>query len=155
MRMNTAMNPARSAADNYLTTLLSLKSRLSDAEARAQVEMENVRARYEAEVAGLKIEYKAQGKQLVKLMKQQTGDIFDGRDRVDLAHGSLLHSIERRVKRARGVLGNLKKLKIVDAIKVVESVDWDKLEKWPVEKLVLVGTERIREEQYSYELNNS
>ena len=91
-------------------------------------------------------------KDLVALMKKNSEAIFEGEERVELGHGSLLFTIEERVVKARGVLEKLKEQKFTGAIKVVESVDWDALEKWPVERLVLVGTKRKREEIFSWEL---
>jgi len=96
-------------------------------------------------------------KQLVSLMKTNSAVVFDGDERVDLKHGSLLFTIEERVKKLKDtqtMLENLKRCGFRDVIKVVENIDWDKMESWPVEKLALVGTKRTRKEIYSWETKN-
>ena len=39
-----------------------------------------------------------------------------------------------------------------EAVRVAESVDWDKLSAWPDERLFMVGTDRQVKEEFSYEL---
>jgi hypothetical protein len=87
--------------------------------------------------------------------EKELGIVFDGEERVDLKHGALLFAIEERVKKLKDtqtMLENLKRYGFRDAIKTVESVDWDKMENWPVEKLVMVGTKRARKEVFGYEI---
>jgi len=121
-------------------------------QAEAEKEIEAVRARYAEFIGPLKERIAALDKEIKTLTKKHKKMLFDGRDRVDLEHGALLYRVERKVKRARGVLENLEQCGFLEAIKVVKSVDWDVLEKWPDERLVMVGTERKRQEKFEYEL---
>jgi len=70
----------------------------------------------------------------------------------DLTNGALLHKIERRVKRTRKMLERLEAIEAEDAIKIVKSVDWDVIEKWTYERLIEVGTERVKKETFAYKL---
>jgi len=42
-----------------------------------------------------------------------------------------------------------------EAVRVAESVDWDKLSAWPDERLFIVGTDRWVKEEFSYELKGA
>jgi hypothetical protein len=92
--------------------------------------------------------------ELKTLAREHHPDFFGESEscRVELPHGALLFALERRVKRARGVLENLKAEGFTQAVKIAESVDWDLLETWPEERLWLVGTERKTKEVYAYEV---
>jgi len=52
----------------------------------------------------------------------------------------------------RNVLERLEEMGFSEAVRVAKSVDWDVLERWPDEKLNLVGTERVPKETIEYEL---
>lgn len=139
-------------ADRLLGQIAQAKEAADAIDARYEGLMARLKARYEREMAPYKDAVKGMEKELVRHMKRRSDVLFDGQDRVDLASGALLHRVEDRVKRARGVLDQLEKHGFTDAIKVAKSVDWDALEKWPAEKLVMVGTERVRKERFEYEL---
>jgi len=87
-----------------------------------------------------------------KLMKVNRADLFDSADRIDLAHGALLFSIRERVRRAKGVLARLEEIGAKDGLITRTSVNWDALEKWTDERLIETGTERVREDCFSYEV---
>lgn len=114
--------------------------------------IEEITKDFETQIAGATEDLKCLEKDLVALMKKNSGLIFDGEERVEVEHGSLLFTIEERVRKAKWVLENLKEHGFTEAVKVVESVDWDALDKWSKEKLALVGTERKRKEVFSWEI---
>jgi len=89
---------------------------------------------------------------LEKLCKTNHRALFTDGDRADLVHGALLFAVLKRVKRAKKVLEELERIGATEAIITVKSVDWDVLEGWTDERLIEVGTERKKEDKYSYEL---
>jgi len=117
-------------------------------------EMDALKKKYEDMVSIHERKLSVLDKALNVLVKRNQAVIFDGNDRVDLSHGALLRSIEERVRRARGVLERLEALGMTGAVKVVKSVDWDQLEKWPDARLMEVGTERVRKEVFSYDVTD-
>ncbi len=152
MKYRTKLHKRADEILAVITTTSSMMKITEDALAQA---IESLQDRYGAEIEGYKIIIKDKEKELIALMKKHTGEVFDGEDRVDLDHGSLLYAIEERVKKARGVLAKLEEFKFEEAIERSAKVNWDVLEKWPVEKLILVGTERKRTEEYTYELEEA
>lgn len=142
-------------ADRLLAEIAHLKRVRANVEREAQAEIEQVKARWHPHInyAGIKLQ-EAEAK-LKALAKAHRAELFDGRDRVDLEHGALLFGVSQRVKRAKAVtVEALKALGQIGraAVRVVESVDWDALEKWPDERLIEIGTERVRREAFAYEL---
>jgi phage host-nuclease inhibitor protein Gam len=114
--------------------------------------IEAVKERHEAGMNKLQAQINTIEKGLKAYMKKHSAGIFEGDDRVELENGSLLFKVEYRVKQARGVLKKLEELGIDEAVEVSKKVKWNELEKWPVEKLVMVGTEKKRKEIFDYEL---
>jgi len=138
-------------ADKLLALIADAEAQLEGVQGEVNAALEQVKARYQERVSLAGDVLKGLEKELRAHMKKRRGVLFDGSDRVDLEHGALLHKIEPRVKRARGVLDKLEAFGFDDAIKIAKSVDWDVLEEWPAEKLVAVGTERVQKETFEYE----
>jgi phage host-nuclease inhibitor protein Gam len=135
-----------------LRQLALLEDDLKEKTAAYGEAIEAIKGQHEAGMNKLRAQIEALEKTLKLYMKKHAGGIFEGEDRVELENGSLLFKIEFRVKQARGVLKKLEELGIDEAIEVSKKVKWDELEKWPVEKLVMVGTEKKRKEIFDYEL---
>lgn len=150
--MSEDSDKLKGRADALLAEITEVTDMLAGEEELFNEELNELKGKYEAITHGLKGWISGCSGELIALMKKNAGEIFDGEDRVELKHGSLLFQIEERVKKARGVLERLEELGIEEAIERSAKVKWDELEKWPVEKLVLVGTERKRKEVFSYEL---
>jgi hypothetical protein len=108
--------------------------------------------RYGNFIAAIAAKIAADEKRLEKHVIKYQAAIMAGGDRVDLATGSILLKTESRVKRIKKMLEKLKKAGFVDAIKIVESVDWDIIEKWDAGKLGLVGTGKIPKLIFGYEV---
>lgn len=145
-------SPQHEAADIMLQEIGDCTQSMEILRAEVANEIETVKVRHAGDIHSLKEQIEKIEKELKKFEKSEREVFFDRVDRVDLPNGALLFAVNKAVKRARCVLANLQKLAMKDAIKVEESVDWDTLEKWPDEKLLMVGTERKREEVFSYEL---
>ncbi|MBW2617548.1 MAG: host-nuclease inhibitor Gam family protein [Deltaproteobacteria bacterium] len=149
------MSEARDRADELLAEIGWMQGRLSHAQAEAEAEMEQVKAKWQDLTEYYHVKLTALEKELKALVRKNKAAIFGERDRVDLAHGSLIWAVSERVKRAKTVtvevleaLGEIGRA----AVRVVKSVDWDALESWPEERLVEIGTERVRKKTISYEL---
>ena len=141
-------------ADGMLEELHFRSAQLTATETILAEHIALIIASYEGKINPLKEKICQAEKELRKLARKNKKIIFKERDRVDLAHGALLHQIVKRVKRVKGMLARLKKHRINTAIKKVESVDWDELEKWSDEKLAGVGTDRTTKELFEYELKS-
>lgn len=149
---NVHPTTAHAEADEMLREIGKTTDALSKLEAEAKAALDSVTAAYQSRVDALKGKIADLDKGIKTLAKKHQADLFDGSDRVDLRFGALLHSIEMRVKKARGLLERLEELGAVEAVKIVKSVDWDVLEKWSDERLIEVGTERVRKEVFAYEV---
>lgn len=142
-------------ADGLLAAIAEHSSRIAEVNAVYGEKMAAVKALHETAVAE-DIEALAAAKiELVALMKENKNEFFAGEiDRVDLTHGALLHQVKEAVKRSRAVTPEaLEELGYSDAVKIVKSVDWDEIEKWPNVKLAEIGTERKQMEKFEWEIS--
>lgn len=147
-----------SALDDLLAEASRLTVELRDMEAELERRLAEVRAEYGRSIDWWKTELGRIDKAIKKLAKQNDGVLFPAEEAeswVRLRNGTLIRTIEERVKRARGVLERLEALGKVEAIKVAKSVDWSKLEAWPDEDLAVVGTERVVRVRYGYDVGAS
>jgi hypothetical protein len=117
---------------------------------KASIEMEVITARYKGLLEPLLKEKDELEKGLISLMKKNKVVLFDGTDVINLLHGSLIHNLGDHVTIPKTALEACKQNKFNDVIKVVESLDRDKIEKWPDAKLVLIGAERKPKEEFKY-----
>lgn len=153
MGKRKTLSEAVGEADLLLERIGRAGQELEEEEARARAEMEEVRRKYHDQIAGAKARMEIWAEELRRLMRTHKRELFSGEDdRLELAHGALLYAVEEYVVKARRVLRRLKEAGLLEAVKVAESVDWDKLRTWPEEKLVMVGTERKRREVFAYEI---
>jgi len=146
------MEDIRERADKLLLGLKMFTGSLDRLIYDAAAEIDKVRAKYDELIKPIKESITLTDKELRKLAKANKDDLFEGQDRIDLENGALLYTLEKRVRRARGMLERLKEQGFKDVIRIAESVNWDEIDKWPDEQLKKVGTERIEEERFEYEL---
>jgi hypothetical protein len=85
-------------------------------------------------------------------MKSNKIVLFDGTDIVRLVNGSLIHSVADKVSIPRDALAKCEELGFAEVIKIAKSLDRDAVEKWPDERLILIGAERKQKEEFSYDL---
>jgi len=138
-------------ADDILTYMRDVIDGIADLEARANAEMAEVAARYGAWLNPLRDELAAREKEITALMKKNKELLFCGViDVVNLPHGALIRNKEDKVSIPKTALKACKENKFNDVIKVVESLDRDKIEKWPDAKLTLIGAERKPKEEFKY-----
>jgi hypothetical protein len=125
------------------------------------VELNNLRAEYEAAIKEVDKKYmlkmeafealkKGCELAIMQTMKYEKKILFDGTDVVNLPHGSLIRNVGDHVTIPKTALEACKENKFNDVIKIVESLDRDAIEKWPDAKLVLIGAERKKKEEFKY-----
>lgn len=140
-------------ADVILAEIGHQQRYLEKAKSEAEAEIDEIKKAYSERIKTAEMLLKAYAVDLRKLAKTNHAVLFDGKDRIDLNNGAMIFSISDRVKRAKSITTDkLEEMGLDEAVRIAKSVDWDELEKWPDEKLIAVGTERVRQEKYEYEV---
>jgi phage host-nuclease inhibitor protein Gam len=153
----TSKNPSAESVDQLLGQI-----------ARAQLELTRINYDWDAAIQELERQYGEKAKevkqrlaqlekQLNKEAKAAKGELFRSEnDRLELTNGALIYSVSQRVKRAKAVTPErLEELGYTDGVRIEKRVKWEALESWPEEKLIAVGTERVRKENIDYETKES
>lgn len=145
---------AHAEADILLGRAAIVTAALEMIQEECRIEVAALAAKHNEKSATVKKELEILGKQIAKFAKKHQADLFEGRDRIDLFNGALLHQEDSHVVKPRGVdmLARLKELGITDGIKITEMVDWDSIEEWSGERLIEIGTERRKSDRFAYEL---
>lgn len=115
-------------------------------------ELERLKAHYEGMMAPMKATVERDGKALQGLMKANKTVLFDGTDVVRLVNGTLIREAGDKVTIPKTALAKCEELGLTDVIKTVKSLDRDAVEKWPDERLFLIGATRKPGEKFEYEL---
>jgi len=115
-------------------------------------EIERLKAHYEGMMAPMKATVERDGKALQGLMKANKAALFDGTDIVRLVNGTLIRESGDKVTIPKTALAKCKELGFTDIVKTVESLDRAAVEKWPDERLFLIGATRKPGEKFEYEL---
>ena len=115
-------------------------------------EVSRLKAKYDQEFAPIKSDLVRDEKILLALMAVNKAVLFDGTDIVRLSNGSLIHSVADKVSIPRDALARCKELGFAEVVKIAESLDREAVEKWPDERLILIGAERKQKEEFSYDL---
>jgi hypothetical protein len=152
MRSRGQGSGARGQADEYLQRLGEVDAALTEMEARAEAELAPVREKWEARLAPLRERRKNFDEALLSLARKARQEFFAAADLVDLRHGWLIYGKRRVVRKSRGVLALLESLKWEEAIRRTAKVRWEVLEDWPEARLIAVGTERVDQETFAYEI---
>jgi phage host-nuclease inhibitor protein Gam len=139
-------------AEGLMAQLARTERELKALEAEAEKEIQEVHDRYGPRINQAKEAQKACEKDLVALMRKNKARIFDGTDQIDLVNGILLYGKEDKVTIPRDALEKIKAQGWNEAVKVTESVDRAVVEKWPVERLAVIGADRKPKESFTYDL---
>lgn len=115
-------------------------------------EIERLKAHYEGMMAPMKASVERDEKALQGLMKAHRAALFDGSDIVRLVNGTLIREAGDKVTIPKTALAKCKELGFTDVVKVAESLDRAAVEKWPDERLFLIGAKRKPDEKFEYEL---
>ena len=142
----------RKDEDKLLNAIGKSTVRIAASEAEAEKEIEVVRAHYARSIDPLRDRLKGLDKELIGLMKSRRVPLFDGKDTLKLLHGILLYNKEDKVSIPRDALEKIKAQKWKEAILIAESVNRAVVEKWPDERLVMIGAKKKEKKSYSYEV---
>ncbi len=139
-------------ADDLLAEIRDNKQAINKITERLNSAMKEAVDAFEIEHKPLKDALIAHEKALIALMKKERIAFFGEMDVLQLANGVLIHVMGDRVMIPRDALAKCEELKFDDVIKVVKSLNREAIEKWPDEKLFLIGAERKAVENFSYDL---
>jgi len=141
----------KTTIDGVLDELGRRSAELAALQEKAESEIAAVREKYGARIGRISDEIKDLDKEVKKLSKANV-EIFDGKDQLTLPHGILLHGKETKVTIPKGALEKIEAQGWDEAVKIAKSVDRAVVEKWPVERLVMIGAKRRKVETFNYEL---
>lgn len=156
--MKQQKNTIVESIDALLCDACRLTGELRSIEDEMEQRMAAVRAEYAEQIERCKAQLDRLDKTIKKQAKRYDAELFPADEEeswLRLRHGTLIRSIEKRVKRARGVLERLEELGRLEAVKVVKSVDWAVLETWLDSDLEAAGTERVIQIRYGYDVGGA
>ena len=142
-------------ADDLLENIRAAREIIDDLEREYLEVAARLKAEYETRLKPFREELAGDEKALLALMKACRDALFDGTDVVYLSNGTLVHSRKDKVSIPRNhdaVIALCEEHGFVDAVKIVKSLDREAIEKWPDERLSLVGAERKPKEEFNYDL---
>ncbi|MBW1666743.1 MAG: host-nuclease inhibitor Gam family protein [Deltaproteobacteria bacterium] len=142
----------RKKADAILWDLINFKVSLQMVQEDAEAELARVREKYHEEISNLEALIESGEKELKALAKKERVELFQGEDKAILPHGVLLFTKQKKVQIPRDALGKIKEQGWLEGIKVVEQINRPIIEKWPDEKLAVIGARKKLVEQFNYEL---
>ena len=140
------------ASDVALADIALCIRRIEALEAEAERSMQAVMANYAAMIEPLRAQLDVNVAWLKDTMKSNKAVLFDGTDLVDLPHGTLIRNVADKVTIPKGALARCEELGFADAIRIAKRLDREAVEKWPDERLFLIGAERKQREEFSYDL---
>lgn len=139
-------------ADDLLAEIRGLTLELTGLQDRHNREAAALAAKYECDMRLLRANLEESEKTLLAMMKNARQEFFSDTDIVTLQNGALLRKIEDKVKIPRDALGKCEELGFAEAIKIVKTLNRGVIDQWPDERLFLIGCERKKVEQFSYDL---
>jgi hypothetical protein len=159
--MSKFPTPAHAQANALLLEIEEAIARLDQEKTKAAAYLQKVCDDWGAALKPLKETLDAKEKELLALMKKSRLDLFPerseiGSDRVDLPGGAVIHALAEKIRKAKSVTPEkLENLGFPEAVKIVKSVDWDKVEEFTDAQLFLIGTERKRTEDFAWEVKGA
>ena len=148
----TPVAEIRRASDGSLADIVDCSRRIAALEGEAEQSMQVIRDNYAALIAPLRAQMDRNIAWLKDAMKSNKKILFDATDVINLPHGSLIHAIVDKVHIPKAALAACEALGFAEAIKIAKSLNREAVEKWPDEKLILIGAERRSKEEFSYDL---
>jgi hypothetical protein len=137
-------------ADAYLYEIAKRTTDIESLRSEYEAAIREVTDQYALRIEAREVLLKSSIAAITQIMKFNKKILFDGTDVVNLLHGSLIHETAKKVTIPKTALKACKENKFNDVIKIVESLDRDAIEKWPDAKLVLIGAERKKKEEFKY-----
>jgi len=153
-KQDEILSPAeiKKSADACLYRIAGYNNMIEALEDEAKAAMLALEAEYSPRLMATKEMLKRSVCWLTDTMKSNKNILFDGTDVVRLTNGSLIHSVADKVSIPRDALAKCEELGFAEVIKIAKSLDRDAVEKWPDERLILIGAERKPKEEFSYDL---
>jgi phage host-nuclease inhibitor protein Gam len=142
----------REIIDERLKQLGEITREFETYQSVAEYEIERIRSQYSEKLAEYKTQIDGLDKDIKSLARKNKAEVFDGKDQVNLEHGILLWGKEKKVSIPRDALDRIEAQGWTEAVKIAKSVDRAVVEKWPVERLTVIGAERKTVEKFSYEI---
>ena len=118
-------------ADNRLAEIIARTAERDALLAEYETARKEVDKKFAARLEAFEALKGSAEKALIQTMKFNKSLLFDGTDVVNLAHGSLIRNVGDKVSIPHTALDACKLFGYTEAIKVVESLDRDAIEKWP------------------------
>lgn len=140
------------ASDVALAHIAEISRDIKGLEDEAEIAVQKVMAQYATTIAPLKAMLAKNVAWLKDTMKSNRAVLFSVSDVVDLVHGSLIRNVDDKVTIPRDALERCRAQGFTDVIKIAESLDREAVEKWPDERLFLIGAARKPKEEFSYDL---
>ncbi len=149
------LSEIKRASDTALADIAFFRLAIENLETEAEAAMQAVRDTFASRLAPLRAKLKLNEEWLTYTMRSNKRFLFSGTDVVDLVHGSLVRTEADKVIIPRDALKKCKSLGLEDAIKIVESIDREAVEKWPDARLTLIGAVRKPKEEFKYSLKEA
>lgn len=150
-----SLTEIKRASDVALADIADCCNRIDALKAEAEASVQVIQANYGAMLAPQQAQLARNVAWLKDTMKSNKAVLFDGTDVVRLVNGSLIHSVADKVSIPRDALAKCEELGFAEVIRIAKSLDRDAVEKWPDERLILIGAERKQKEEFSYDLREA
>jgi len=142
-------------ADDLLENIKAVQGIIDDLTTEYNDAVARLKADCEARLKAFKEDLARDEKALVGLMKAGKKALFAEADVVYLPNGMLLYAKKDKVSIPRdhdAVIAICEEQGFGEVVKIAKSLDREAIEKWPDERLFLIGAERKPKEEYSYDL---
>ena len=131
-------------AEGALAEMAALERKVAQAKLTMQEECDAAKARACEIITPLESRYKELEAALKKWATMNRSELFAERKTLDLAFGVIGFLASTKIKQMNGVseaetLAKLKSFGFTDGIRVTETPDKEAMEKWPEDRLALVG----------------
>lgn len=146
------------AANGALAEIAAMKRSIADIERELNDGIDRLKAEAEADAAPMHVRLSAIENGLLAFAEFNKDELFKDKRSKDLDFGSLGYRKSKELKTQSKwtwamVLGKIKEMDFKEGIRVKESVDKDELQKWPDERLEIVGVRRVPKDTFWYEID--
>lgn len=156
-RKKTAEGPEilKARADEMLHTLRYLRHNEQMMVDAVNDLIKEAAGRYREDIEKVRASIGKTEAELIRLMKEGRTVFFADGDILPLPSGSLIHALEQKVilhGKKEEIIARAEAACLLDAIKIEKSLDRDKINKWPDDRLAVIGGERKAQDTYNYDL---
>lgn len=149
-----------SQANAALAEIAEIKRELSAIEVDMNEAIDRLKAQAEAQAAPLQAKIKVLEGGLQAFAEYNKKSLFTDKRSKELDYGTIGYRKSSQIKpKAKTtwemVLGRLKDLKFLSAIRTRDEVAKEELATWPNERLDLVGARRVEKDQFWYEIDEA